>query len=66
MLIQQEDIMKHNGWVKAAIIACIAATASSPLLVTAKQQYSESDYYLYEPGPMKKSTLYLDGSVVDP
>ncbi len=56
--------MQNKSWTKVVILTCIAAMASSPLLMAA-EQYSESDYYFWLPGPMKKSTLYLDGSVVE-
>jgi hypothetical protein len=34
-------------------------------MVTAQQQYSDQDYYIYEPGPVKQGTLYIDGSTID-
>ena len=55
--------MRYNGWISLIVVTCVAAICAPQLLNAA--QYSESDYYLYEPGPVEKSTLYLDGSVVE-
>ena len=57
--------MKHNSWISVIVMVCITATVSPCLLMAVQQQYSESDYYFYERGPVKKSTLYLDGSIIE-
>jgi hypothetical protein len=57
--------MKHNSRLIVLTAACILVLTSPWPLVAAQQQYSESDYYFYEPGPVRQSTLYLDGSVVE-
>ncbi|MGB7055441.1 MAG: NF038122 family metalloprotease, partial [bacterium] len=57
--------MNQNGWMNVIMVACIAAITSPLLLMAEQQQYSESDYYFYEPGPVRQSRLYIDGSIVE-
>lgn len=56
--------MRRNSLLKA-IEVCILLCTLTALVMAEGVTYSESDYYFYEPGPVRKSTLYLDGSVVE-
>jgi hypothetical protein len=49
---------------KAAVFFVIALAL--PYMVTGEQQqYTIQDYHIYEPGPVRQSRLYLDGSTVE-
>jgi hypothetical protein len=55
----------RRDFLSTAIATCILLCALPALILAQRATYNESDYYFYEPGPVKKSTLYLDGSVVE-
>jgi len=56
--------MRHNSLLVA--IAMFFLLFTLPAMIMAQSAtYKESDYYMYEPGPVRQSTLYLDGSVVE-
>ncbi|MCK4941528.1 NF038122 family metalloprotease, partial [candidate division WOR-3 bacterium] len=57
--------MKHNSWLKALPVVLILISMTPGLVVAEETQYSEKDYYFYEPGPIRQSTLYIDGSVIE-
>jgi hypothetical protein len=56
--------MKHIRLIIAPTMAFVLVF-SFPSVLTAGPQYSESDYYFYEPGPVRQSRLYIDGSVIE-
>ncbi|NOR18229.1 T9SS type A sorting domain-containing protein [candidate division WOR-3 bacterium] len=64
--------MNNHRMVKILGVVCIVFCAS-PHLVTAQQiqglmtsaNSSYKDYYFVEPGPVRQSTLYEDGSIID-
>jgi hypothetical protein len=47
------------------IVTCLLLCTLTALAIAEKTTYKESDYYFYEPGPVRTSTIYLDGSVVE-
>jgi hypothetical protein len=57
--------MKHNSWLKVLPVVLILVGMAPGLAVAEQTQYSEKDYYFYEPGPIRQSTLYIDGSVIE-
>ncbi|KPK72279.1 hypothetical protein AMJ87_05200 [candidate division WOR_3 bacterium SM23_60] len=48
-----------------AVTTCFIFCAFPVLVIAEEATYTESDYYFWEPGPVQKSTLYLDGSVAE-
>jgi len=57
--------MKNNNRIVLLAAACMLVMISPLQLTAAQQRYSESDYEFYEPGPVKQSRLYIDGSVIE-
>ena len=56
--------MKLNKWSKALWVLLALIYALPQLLLAEQPQYSIQDYHIYEPGPVRQSTLYLDGSTI--
>jgi len=56
--------MRRNV-LSTAIATYILLCALPALILAQRATYNESNYYFYEPGSLKKSTLYLDGSVIE-
>ena len=57
--------MKHDSWTLAFVLVCFVAYALPHSVMAEQTTYLEKDYYFYEPGPVMKSQLYLDGSTVE-
>ncbi len=59
--------MKYHNIVKAICVVCIMFFISPQLLVAETTQGSSAaeNMYFIEPGPIRQSTLYVDGSVIE-
>jgi len=57
--------MIHNSRTLAFVLVCLVAYALPHSVMAEQTRYLEKDYHFYEPGPVMKSQLYLDGSTVE-
>lgn len=57
--------MKHNRPLTAFALICAISCFLPDFAAAGQNTYLEKDYYFFEPGPVMRSQLYLDGSTVE-